>query len=261
MSNEAWQLESFVDALVVELDKTRETLGIKAINQPLSYTVKDMSMDLQIYPTFADDTVSFTTAQPGETGSSKLSLQLAAITDRQVRESTKRPPSTADIDLEEIELEPDVKKELRKVGVRSISDLQRMEERDVKLESVTKKIDFADLADSIRAARRSTRPPRVRSAQLSRSTSVQHATGVPVDRGDTTFILTIIGDELAVESRFRPVVTINGEPVELVSSRRDEIQVSCSHALLHDGDNEVVMVLDPYSVARFEITDPTKEAA
>jgi hypothetical protein len=258
--NEAWQLESFVDALVIELDKTRETLGIKAINQPLSYTVKDMSMDLQLFPTYVDDAVSFTTAQPGEMGSSKLTLQLAAITDRQVRESTKRPPSVGDIDLDEIEIEPDVRKELRKVGVRSVSDLQRMEERDVKLESVTKKIDFADLADSIRSARRSTRPPKVRSAQVSQATSqsMGHGQGAVVE---PTVILTITGEELAVESMFRPVATVNGEAVDLLSFGRDEIRLSCPQALLGNGDNEVVMVLDPYSVVRVNAHGRTKAMA
>ena len=44
--NTAWQLEDFVDSLVVELDKTRETLAVKAINKPLSYTVKELALDL-----------------------------------------------------------------------------------------------------------------------------------------------------------------------------------------------------------------------
>ena len=35
MENEAWSLEAFVDSLVVELDKTRETLAVKSINKPL----------------------------------------------------------------------------------------------------------------------------------------------------------------------------------------------------------------------------------
>lgn len=43
-NNRAWNLESFVDALVVELDKTRETLAVKAVNRPLSYSVKDLSL-------------------------------------------------------------------------------------------------------------------------------------------------------------------------------------------------------------------------
>ena len=32
--NATWQLEDFVDSLVVELDKTRETLAVRAINKP-----------------------------------------------------------------------------------------------------------------------------------------------------------------------------------------------------------------------------------
>jgi hypothetical protein len=246
--NESWQLESFVDALVVELDKTRETLGVKAINQPLSYTVKDMSMDLQIFPTFSDDVVSFTTAQPGETGASTLNLQLTAITDRQVRESTKRPPTSGDIGLDDVDIEPAVKKELRKVGVRSVADLQRMEERDVKLDTVTdKKIDYAELAESIRSARRSTRPPKVRSAELSRgATRTEH-------EPDDYVVLTMRGEDLALEPTFRPVATVNGEPVDLVSFGSNEVCVSLSRSLLSGPQNEVVMVLDPYAVVRLNV--------
>ena len=44
MDNRSWKLESFVDSLVVELDKTRETLAVKSINKPLTYSVKDVSL-------------------------------------------------------------------------------------------------------------------------------------------------------------------------------------------------------------------------
>ena len=50
VDNRAWQLEDFVDSLVVDLDKTRETLAVKAINKPLSYTVKEVALDLNIFP-------------------------------------------------------------------------------------------------------------------------------------------------------------------------------------------------------------------
>ena len=62
--NAAWKLEDFVDSLVVELDKTRETLAVKAINKPLSYTVKEVALDLNTFPTYDGDRVSFVTAQP-----------------------------------------------------------------------------------------------------------------------------------------------------------------------------------------------------
>jgi hypothetical protein len=83
--NAAWQLEEFVDSLVVDLDKTRETLAVKAINKPLSYTVKEVALDLNIFPTYDGDQVTFKTAQPGEQGASKVTIQLNSITDQQVR--------------------------------------------------------------------------------------------------------------------------------------------------------------------------------
>src|SRR5438552_3655829 len=99
VENRAWNLEDFVDSLVVELDKTRETLAIKAINKQLTYTVKDMAMDLNIFPTFDGDQISFTTAQPGQTGASKVTIQLGSITDQQVRATSKVPGRKNDINL------------------------------------------------------------------------------------------------------------------------------------------------------------------
>src|SRR5687768_12926971 len=101
--NRPWSLESFVDALVVELDKTRETLAVKAVNKPLTYTVKDMALDLQIFPTYDGDQVKFVTARPGEQGASKVSIKLDSITDQVVRATTKKLPSKDDTSIERME--------------------------------------------------------------------------------------------------------------------------------------------------------------
>ena len=89
--NTAWQLADFVESLVVELDKTRETLAVKAINKPLTYSVKEVALDLNIFPAYDGDQVTFLTAQPGQEGASKVSIQLNSITDQQVRATTKTP--------------------------------------------------------------------------------------------------------------------------------------------------------------------------
>ena len=65
IENTAWQLEDFVDSLVVELDKTRETLAVKAVNKPLSYSVKEVSLDLQTFPSYDGDQVRFAVSDPG----------------------------------------------------------------------------------------------------------------------------------------------------------------------------------------------------
>lgn len=249
-TNVPWRLESFVDALVVELDKTREVLGVKAINHPVSYTVKDMAMDLQIFPTYNGREVEFVTAQPGQEGSSTITLQLSSITDRQVREISKAPVGEPEVAIDELEdLDEDTKHELRRLGVRSVEDLRRIEERNVDLGSVVgKKVSYSELAEKLRSSPRSSRPPRVRSAALSRTVS-----------GD--YVVDLQGTDLAVDPRFEPVAVINDELVRLVSSTGDAVTFECPEGLLHEGDNEVVMVLDPHSVVRVNVRNQQREMA
>jgi hypothetical protein len=240
-TNTRWNLESFVDALVLELDRTRETLAVKAINKPLSYSVKDMSLELKTFPTFDGDAVHFVTAQPGESGASTISLQLGSITDRQVRETTKTT-AASDIDLEEIELDEDVKKNLRKIGVESVSDLQKIEKNNVNLRKVTRKeVNYADLANMIQKSKRGKRPPRVNSATLSQANNGQYE-------------LTIEGHNLATDPDFETVGVVNKHPVEVISKSQSIVKLAASPSQLNHRDNEVVLVLDPFSILRFQLT-------
>ena len=125
--NKEWNLESFIDSLVIELDKAREILAVKAINRPLTYTVKDVGMDLNLFPTFNGSEVRFVTAQPGQTGASKLSIQLGSIRDQQIRQTSKEPMTRDNISIEAIDMDPEIKRELRTMGVSSINDLEKIE--------------------------------------------------------------------------------------------------------------------------------------
>jgi len=160
--NTAWQLEDFVDSLVVELDKTRETLAVKAINKPLSYTVKEMALDLNIFPSYDGDNVRFITAQPGQQGASKVSIQLGSITDQQVRATSKLPGVKGDIKLDQIKIDKSAKKELRKLGVNSADDLKQIEQKNVDLQKVTDgDIDYTAIANQIQKSKRDQNPPRL----------------------------------------------------------------------------------------------------
>jgi len=131
IENTSWNLEDFVDSLVVELDKTRETLAIKAINKPLTYTVKDMAMDINIFPTYDGEQVKFVTAQPGQTGASKVTIQLGSITDQQVRATSKIPGLKKDINIYDIDVDKKTKKQLRKMGVTSVDDIKQLENKNI----------------------------------------------------------------------------------------------------------------------------------
>ena len=113
-ANAAWQLEDFVDSLVVELDKTRETLAVKAINKPLTYTVKEVALDLNTFPSYDGEQVRFLTAQPGEEGASKVTIQLNSITDQQVRATHQAADGAPATSIDELDVDETTRTKLRK---------------------------------------------------------------------------------------------------------------------------------------------------
>jgi hypothetical protein len=238
--NTAWQLEDFVDSLVVDLDKTRETLAVKAINKPLTYTVKELSLDLNIFPTYDGDSVRFTTAQPGQQGASKVSIQLGSITDQQVRATTKVPEASG-VSIDDINIDKGTKKQLRKLGVQSVDDLQRVERKNVDLKRVADTdIDYRTLANHIHKAQRSSAPPMVRSVSLSHDEE-----GVPS--------LLVSGRNLAVNPRFPPVAVINDQLADVLSY--DEAHVRIKLQPSHDltTPTELVLTCDPFAVFKVHV--------
>ncbi len=239
--NTAWELEDFVDSLVVQLDKTRETLAVKAINKPLSYTVKEMALDLNIFPSYDGDQVRFVTAQPGQQGASKVTIQLGSITDQQVRATTKVSGKKDDIKLDEINLDKTTKKQLRKLGVNSVDDLRQIEQKNIDLQKVSDNtIDYRQLANQIQKAKRDQNPPRIKAVSLS------------TDDSQTPY-LVVRGENLAIDPNFPPVAVVNQALAEVMSSSNQEvrIQVSPDHHLAET--NEVILTFDPFAVMKVNV--------
>ena len=70
--NRSWNLKSFMDSLIVELDRAQDVLAVKGLTRPVTYTVRDVDVDLRCFPVFDGRQVRFLTAQPGQDGSSAL---------------------------------------------------------------------------------------------------------------------------------------------------------------------------------------------
>lgn len=238
-NNKPWSLESFVDALVVELDKTRETLAVKAVNKPLTYSVKDMALDLQIFPSYDGDEVRFVTAGPGEQGASKISLQLASITDKQVRETSK-PASKNDIKIEQIDVDPETKKTLRKMGVTSVNDLENIDRKNIDIEKVgSKKINYTNLANMIQKSKRSTSPPIVKKAGLS------------LENGEP--VIRLEGENLAVNHSFEPVAVVNDRLAKVLSFDPGNIAIRVGPETTLSDAYALVLTLDPYCIVKMII--------
>lgn len=243
-SNRPWNLESFLNSLIFELDKAQDTLSVKGLNRKLTYTVKDVALDLQIFPEFDGDTVRFTTAKPGETGASKVSLQLGSIRDHQIKEVTKEPLTQDDISLAETDLPEPARKELKKLGIKSAEDLRRtVEERNVDLEKVTdQKIDYKNLADIINQSRRRKQAPRVSRVSVAKSTPGKA-------------ILTLEGDNLAIASSLDdfPLAVINDQTVEIVSANQNELQIQVNEDQIQGTAKQLKVALDPYAIVTMNL--------
>ncbi|MCU0524083.1 MAG: hypothetical protein MUF72_04590 [Elainella sp. Prado103] len=241
--NVAWNLESFLDSLIYELDKAQDTLSVKGLNRKLTYTVKDLSLDLQIFPEFDGDTVRFTTARPGETGASKVTFQLGSILDNQIREVTKRPPSKEETSIDQTNLPEEQRRELKKLGIRSAEDLRRtVEEKNVDLGKVTEdKVDYGNLAELINQSRRKQRAPRVSNVNLSK------------EQGKT--VLTLKGENLAIAASLDdfPVAVINDQNVEVMSASENELKLQVNSDQLYAESNQLKIALDPYAIVTMNL--------
>ena len=242
-----WPLEGFLDALILELDRAQDTLAVKGLTRKLTYTVKDLALDLHIFPDYRDGDLRFANARPGEDGASRISFQLGSITDRQIRDSANQPPTRDDVTIAEIEdLDPKVKRSLQKVGVTRASDLERIRREDVDLGKVIEektgggaKVDYANLANLINKTKRSSRGPSVFSLSAR-------------PEGDA-IALHLSGRELAIGAGMRPAARLNGEAVEVSEARPDRLVLRARKGLLRSGDNRLLVALDPHAVIRLSV--------
>lgn len=242
-TNQPWQVKAFVDALVDELDSAVEELALKSINRPLTYTVKDVALDLQCFPSWEGSKVRFTSAEPGQTGASRISFQLGSISDRLAREVAKAPPSVEDVTLDAVPLEPEVKQELRRMGLRTDKDLERMQRRNVDLRKATGgRLGYQDLAAMIGQARRGDAPPVVRSAALA-----------PAAEGAE---LRLRGENLAPleGAPAYPRARLDGREVPARATGPGEVRVALPReAFGAKVTRALEIALDPYAVLRMTL--------
>ena len=243
-----WNLESFVDSLVVELDKAQDTLAVKGVNRPLTYSVKELALDLEVFPDFDGKTVRFSTAKSGETGSSKMTFQLGSITSEQIRRTTADPVGKDDISIEEIEeIDDDMKTSLRKYGITSTQDLENLEKKNVNVEDIvrrkqkSKKSSYKDLAEIINRTRRRVKKPRVSGMSLSQNTD--------------SLLLALKGSNLTFEKKHEgfPMAMLDGEFCEVKHADHNEIQLLIQPQQLTKESHELQIALDPFAVIKMNV--------
>jgi len=241
-SSPSWKLNSFLDSLILELDRAQDTLALKGINRRLTYTVKDLNLELQLFPDFDGKDLRFTTAGPGESGAAKIAFQLGSITDRQIRETTREPPTVDDITIDVVDdIDDQTKQELQRIGVTTVRDIERMEKSNVDLKRAGGSVDYTKLANIINRTKRRQNAPSVAKALL-------------VD-AEGSKQLSLEGSNLATAASAGefPLASINGVPVRIVAASARDVRMAIDEGVLRDGVNELRVALDPYAVITLEV--------
>jgi hypothetical protein len=254
--NQSWNLESFLDSVIIDLDRAVDALSVKKDNVRMTYTVQDMSLTLQVFPQFDGDIVRFVTAQPGETGASTVEVQLGSIRDTQIHEIARRPVSRDDISLDMPEISRQEKRQLDKLGIKSANDLIRtVEGQNVDLERATdRKVNYQRLAEIIRKSRRQgLDAPRVDRVRLEpggvRGLSVLAMNGTnlsPAPESPPGFPHATFGNQRV--------------PVVAPDARRLYVALPADRPDLLEGQR-VTIALDPYAVVtmRLQVPNPSSK--
>lgn len=156
MSEGGFLVEDFIQAITTQLDRVQDALRLKAVNRPLTYALKDLSLELRVFVEMdAEGNVRFRNSGPNETGASVVNLGFTTITKPMIEENTISMAATRSPSLQEMGLSREEQQRLERMGVRNAAQLNALG-RNAGLQTVSR---FTDLPlDRLRKALGSARP-------------------------------------------------------------------------------------------------------
>lgn len=124
----------FIQALTEQLDKAQAAMAIKARvgKLPLTFAVKEVSMDLRAFVQMIDDDVYLRPAGPGESEASTIKLALTTITKPMIEENAVDfKAEDPKFNLREAlgdSISEDDQRRLERIGVRTITQLNELKQ-------------------------------------------------------------------------------------------------------------------------------------
>lgn len=229
---EGLPIEEFIQALSSQLDRAQAALAVKAkFGLPLTFAVKDISIDLRAHVSVNQSRVLITPAGPNDPGGSIIHLALTSITRPMIQENTldlePNEPTLQEVLGEEISDEE--RRRLEWAGIRTVSQLRELERQNS--ENVIEQVAQIP-ALRLRAALHRASQPRVNNIQRN-------------------------GEQLRIEGRnlrrdVRPQVRIGGQPVRVLSSNDREIVIEPPQIL----SGTLAIETGPGFLIETDLTDP-----
>ena len=119
----------FITSLTEQLDKAQASMALKArvAKLPLTFAVKDISLDLRAFVQLVDDDVFVRPAGPGDTEASTIKLALTTITRSMVEENAvdfkAEEPQFSLREAMQGQISDEDQRRLERIGVRTVEQL------------------------------------------------------------------------------------------------------------------------------------------
>jgi hypothetical protein len=202
-------IEDFIHALTSQLDRAQSALALKAkVGLPLTFAVKDLSLDLRAHVDMTESAVRIRPAGPGDVETSVIHLSLTTITRPVIEENTRQLEAEPDDHQTLQDVLPDASEDERRrlewAGIQTVKQLRDLQ-REHGEQAVERVAQIPVMR--LRAALERASEPRI--------TSITPETiQTPVSSGGT--LLRIRGHNLLMESGASPTVRIGGEQVPVL---------------------------------------------
>lgn len=121
-----FRIEDFLQAISAQLDRTQDAMRLKAVNRPLTYAIRDFSLELKVFVSMDDEGVRLRSAGPGDVGASTIQIGFTTMTAPMVEEATIPLTMTMAPRLDELGLNADERKRLERLGVSNAAQLTRL---------------------------------------------------------------------------------------------------------------------------------------
>lgn len=120
-------VEDFLEAITSQLDRTQDALRLKAVTRPLTYAIRDFSMDLKVFVELAPDgKVMFRPSAADDTGSSVVHIGFTTVNRTMIEENTVSLSAVKSPSLDELGLDEQERRQLEKLGIRNASQLEQL---------------------------------------------------------------------------------------------------------------------------------------
>jgi hypothetical protein len=219
-------LEHFIQAVQSQLDNAQTAMAVKArnLNLPLTFAIKDITLDLRAHVEFARSEIRIRPTAPGDREASVFHLVFTTITRPMIEENAvalSEDPEERTLDDLKDELSEEERRRLEWVGVRTVSKLREIEAEG-----------------GARTVGRVTSLPveRLRRA-LERAAAPLVEQVLPLPRppgeggADLPALVRVRGRNLTRKGV--PRVAVSGEPVSVVRSSGDELVIAPQAHQLH----------------------------